>query len=152
MTPRLRPAARLGLRVAYPLIRLWWLTARPRRRGVQCLMTRGDELLLVRHSYGDRRRWELPGGAVKRGERPLDAAVREIREELGVELSDWRPLGDVSVRIDSRRGALCCFAAPADGLELRLDEVEVIEARWFARDALPARLGRHVPAVIALAS
>jgi 8-oxo-dGTP pyrophosphatase MutT (NUDIX family) len=114
-------------------------------------MTSGDQVLLVRHSYGDRRRWELPGGAVKRRERPLDAAVREVREELGVELSEWRSLGDVPVRIDSRRGALCCFAARADGLELRPDEVEVIEARWFARDALPERRGRYVTEVIALA-
>ena len=36
--------------------------------------------------------WELPGGKVEPGERPQDALLREIREELGVEIELGAPV------------------------------------------------------------
>jgi len=38
---------------------------------------------------------EIPGGVVERGEDPLAAARRELREETGYTSEDWTPLGVV---------------------------------------------------------
>ena len=75
---------RIGYRAAYRLQRLWWLARRPRLRGAQIALWHGEEILLIRSSY--RPCWELPGGGVRPGESPRDAALRECREEVGLAL------------------------------------------------------------------
>jgi 8-oxo-dGTP diphosphatase len=48
-------------------------------------------------------RWEFPGGKVSSGETEGDALVRELREELGVEVTSCRPLMRLSHDYDDRR-------------------------------------------------
>jgi 8-oxo-dGTP diphosphatase len=52
--------------------------------GVVCL--RGGEVLLIRRGRPPRQgEWSLPGGRIEPGERVVEAALRELREETGVE-------------------------------------------------------------------
>lgn len=52
--------------------------------GVICL--KGDSVLLIRRGRPPRQgEWSLPGGRIEPGERAIDAALRELREETGVE-------------------------------------------------------------------
>lgn len=52
--------------------------------GVVCL--RGEAVLLIRRGRAPRQgEWSLPGGRIEPGERAVDAALRELREETGVE-------------------------------------------------------------------
>ena len=52
--------------------------------GVVCL--RDDSVLLIRRGTPPRQgEWSLPGGRIEPGERAADAALRELREETGVE-------------------------------------------------------------------
>jgi 8-oxo-dGTP pyrophosphatase MutT (NUDIX family) len=144
---------RVAFRVGYHVLRVWWFVRRPQHRGAKCVITRGDDVLLIRHTYGPRDQWDLPGGGVHRRERPRDAARRETREELGVDLSEWRALGDLFERIDFKHDTLCCFHAAVDGLDLNLDLAagEIAEAAWFPRQRLPMPVGKYVPRIIARA-
>ncbi|MGI6103225.1 MAG: NUDIX domain-containing protein [Patescibacteria group bacterium] len=47
---------------------------------------------LDRYATGTRS-FELPGGAIDAGETPLEAAKRELQEEVGLEAATWTPLG-----------------------------------------------------------
>lgn len=50
--------------------------------GIVCL--RGDEVLLVRRGKAPlQNSWSLPGGRIEWGERAIDAALRELKEETG---------------------------------------------------------------------
>jgi 8-oxo-dGTP diphosphatase len=52
--------------------------------GVVCL--RGDEVLLIKRGKPPREgQWSIPGGRMEWGETVSDAALRELREETGVE-------------------------------------------------------------------
>jgi 8-oxo-dGTP pyrophosphatase MutT (NUDIX family) len=142
------PLRRAGYRVAHAGLRLYWRIARPQTRGVKCVVRHGDAVLFVRHSYGDRRQWELPGGGMKRGEDPRDTAAREASEELGLDLADWRALGTVDAYGYGKRTTVICFEADAPGRALTVDAGEIEEARWFTLVDPPAPLGLDAQVVL----
>ncbi|HET9105401.1 MAG TPA: NUDIX domain-containing protein [Solirubrobacteraceae bacterium] len=137
-------ARRLGYRLAYRALQVLWFVRRPRKRGVKCLITFQGRILLVRHTYGQRA-WDLPGGGIKAGEPPLQAARREMQEELGLGDAPWRPAGELRGTDSFRHDAIHCFRAELTSPDLTRDPVELAAADWFALDALPPDLSRYVP-------
>lgn len=105
----------------------------------------GLELLLVRRSPAQRvmgGHWVFPGGTLDAGESPRAAAVRELREEAGidgvqpselVEFSHWITPEAIAARFDAR---FYVARAPA-GARARVDGRECVAARWCTpREAL----------------
>jgi 8-oxo-dGTP pyrophosphatase MutT (NUDIX family) len=148
---RLRiPVLRILYRVAWRGLQLRSLLP-GRGRGVKCLITHGGSVLLVRHTYGERDTWYVPGGRMRRDESPLAAAEREMREELGVEGLLWRELATSDLRLDRIAVRVTTLHAELeDPAAVRLDPVELQEAGWFDPSALPRPLGGEVRLLIAL--
>ena len=142
------PARRVMYRTAYRVLQLIWLVRRPSMHGAKCLITDGDRVLLVRHTYGTRW-WDLPGGGVRQGEAPLTAARREMEEELGLRDVPWIDIGELAEIVHHRRDTLHCFHAELRDPPLRVDGGEIAAARWFARRELPYDLAPHVIPIIA---
>ena len=94
-----------------------------------------DRIVLVRRAiepgYG---KWVFPGGYVDRGESLVDAAVREAREECGL---DVKLNGLVNIySYPGRAPVIVVYAATAIGGDLRGDD-ECLEAGEFTTDTLP---------------
>ena len=129
---------------------MWWFVRRPHTQGVKCIIGDGERVIFVRHTYGNRRTWELPGGGVRRGEPPEATVRREMREELGVELHELRAAGAIEVGGHGKHTLLHCFEARPDAPRLRLAAAEIAEARWAPVTAPPRPLGPHAAAVLDL--
>jgi 8-oxo-dGTP pyrophosphatase MutT (NUDIX family) len=140
-------ARRVAIRFAYAGLRTYWFVVRPSIVGVKCVLTDGDDVLLVRHTYGSRS-WDLPGGTVRRREVPCNAARREMHEELGRRIENWTPLGELFVNANHHDDNLHLFQARVQDRELDLNLTELAEAAWFPQDALPADLARYVPLIL----
>ena len=143
------PLARLGYRVAYAGLVVYSHVVRPHTRGVKCLVCSGDEVLLVRHSYGPRD-WDLPGGFVRRGEPFEDAARRELGEELGMTATSFTDLGELAQRRHGRHDTMHGFRVEPTGRGVELRGYELRGARWFPRAALPDRRADVVDRILAL--
>ena len=93
------------------------------------------EIVLVRRAiepgYG---KWVFPGGYVDRGEQVLSAAVREAREEAGVDIHIDRLIDVYSY--PERAPIIIVYAATMTGGCLACDD-EGLEARLFAPEAIP---------------
>jgi 8-oxo-dGTP pyrophosphatase MutT (NUDIX family) len=101
-------------------------------------------LLLARH-VGHHDGWSVIGGAVDAGESPAEAAVREAREEIGVDVRLVRlldVLGGPDYEVTYPNGDKTAYVTAVYEAEIisgvpRADEDEISDVAWFA----PAELG-----------
>ena len=142
------PLHRALLPLAHVVRHRWRRWRKAPIAGVSIIVTNlSGDVLLLKHSYGAPV-WGLPGGGLGRGEDPAEAARREVREELGVELARVEPVGTLEEVLSGSPHTAHIFAGVCDR-EPQPDRREVIEARFFPSHSLPEPLGRTTRARIA---
>jgi 8-oxo-dGTP pyrophosphatase MutT (NUDIX family) len=74
---------RVAVTAAHRLMKVGWFLLRPKTFGAHAVaLTPAGRLVLVKLRYAPG--WRLPGGGRAESEDPRDAAVRELREEIGM--------------------------------------------------------------------
>lgn len=148
--PAVLPASlhRALLPLAHRVRHVWRRWRKAPIAGVSVIVTNlSGDVLLLKHSYGPDV-WSLPGGGLGKGEDPLEAALREVREELGLELPRIEAIGTLEEELSGSPHTAHLFAATCDR-QPRPDGREVVLARFFPSHSLPEPLGRQTRARIA---
>ena len=109
--------------------------------GVAVLIWRGDEVLLVKraHSHGTGN-WAPPGGHLEFDETFSECAVREVREEVGIEIGEPHFLGitrDVFEEAGRSYVTIWMQAGYISGEATAKATRELSEIGWFKWDDLP---------------
>ncbi len=105
-------------------------------------------VLLLQHEFRTGSGWGIPGGFLERGEQPVEALRRELREEIGAELSTVELVRVRTLRRPQQVEIhfLCRVRAAA---EARPRSIEINRVGWFAADELPSELSPDQRRIIA---
>lgn len=109
----------------------------------------GKTLLAKRKGAHAQGHWGSMGGKLVFGETPAQAAVREAREELGIEVGNLRFVCCMNLKKDGEHYVDFSFVGELlDGEPQIMEPDKVAEIGWFSLDDLPTPLYEPVRAVL----
>jgi NAD+ diphosphatase len=119
---------------------------------IMAVVDEDDRLLLARGRGFRSAGMSVLAGFVEPGETLAAAVAREVLEEVGVEVTDVTYLADQPWPFPS--SLMLGFTARALGTDVRLQDEEIEDARWFTRAELRAAIDDgtlHVSSRISIA-
>ena len=100
---------------------------------VAAIIHREGKILATQRGYGDLvGGWEFPGGKIEPGETPEEALVRELKEELDIDIAIDRLLTVIDYEYEAFRLHMHCFLTHVDYGRIHL--LEHSDAKWLGAD------------------
>lgn len=106
------------------------------RGAAAAIFDQHGHILLVKHNYG-RFNWELPGGGSEPNESTVETAIREVREETGLDVVAQSTTG-VYYEAEDDFLHFVFRCRPQDAARVpQPDGSEITDCRYWPPDALP---------------
>ena len=98
-------------------------------------VTYEDKILLVKHNNQIRNLFTVIAGFVELGESLEECVMREVKEEVGIDIDSIEYVGSQSWPFPNQ--LMIAFSAKAKSQDCEIDTQELLEAQWFAKNDLP---------------
>jgi ADP-ribose pyrophosphatase YjhB (NUDIX family) len=89
-----------------------------------------DRFLFVQEAKNNKGKWNLPGGYVEENETPKTAILREVKEELSLDIEITKE----PIIYQDENTKIHIFYAKILGGKVSLQEEEILNAKWFSKD------------------
>lgn len=102
---------------------------------VAAIIKKDDKIFATQRGYGEFKGfWEFPGGKMEAGESPQEALIREIKEELNIDILVGELVDTVEYDYPEFHLTMHCYICTFQSGELVLNEHE--ESKWLTKKTL----------------
>lgn len=81
------------------------------RNAVRTFLIKDNKVVCIKYKIGNVGYFDIPGGKIEVGETPYTTAIREFREETGIQIDDLEKLGNIIVEYPNRIYNMEIFSA-----------------------------------------
>jgi 8-oxo-dGTP pyrophosphatase MutT (NUDIX family) len=115
----------------WPFIKAYFRFLSPETRGVRVILTYDGEILFIKSSYG--LKYTFPGGNLGKHENAMAGGIREVKEEIGIELQSLNFLGTLipPIEFEYRKNTISIFTAELPHRDIKINNLEISDFKWL---------------------
>ena len=109
---------------------------KPIRKAVRCYLIKDNEVVVTKYKKGNKKEgyYDIPGGKIEEGETPKQTAIREMKEETGIEIQNLKYKGIMTIEYLDRMFIFDTFISKE--YEGEPQEFEKNTSEWIDIDEL----------------
>ncbi len=109
---------------------------KPIRKAVRCYLIKDNEVVVTKYKKGNKKEgyYDIPGGKIEEGESPKQTAIREMKEETGIEIQNLKYKGIMIIEYPNRMFIFDTFISKE--YEGEPQEFEENTSEWIDIDEL----------------
>lgn len=101
------------------------------RKAVRCYLIKGNKVVVTKYKKGNKKEgyYDIPGGKIEEGEIPKQTAIREMKEETGIDIKNLKYKGIMTIEYPNRKFIFDTFIS--DEYEGNSQEFEENTSEWI---------------------